>query len=36
VVVATDAAFDELPGIEYVLSMQADAKQRQINRSRKG
>jgi hypothetical protein len=36
VVVANDAAFDELPGIEYVLSMQADAKQRQINRSRKG
>ncbi|MGO8946427.1 MAG: hypothetical protein ACLQUY_01935 [Ktedonobacterales bacterium] len=36
VVVATDAAFDELPGIEYILSMQADAKQRQINRSRSG
>jgi hypothetical protein len=36
VVVATDAAFDDLHGIEYVLSMQADAKQRQINRSRKG
>jgi hypothetical protein len=36
VVVATDAAFDELHGIEYVLSMQADAKQREINRSRKG
>lgn len=36
VVVATDAAFDDLHGIEYVLSMQADAKQRQINRTRKG
>jgi hypothetical protein len=36
VVVATDAAFDDLHGIEYVLSMQTDAKQRQINRSRKG
>src|SRR5215469_18399206 len=36
VVVATDAAFDDLHGIEHVLSMQADAKQRQINRSRKG
>jgi hypothetical protein len=36
VVVATDAAFDDLHGIEYVLSMQADAKQRQVNRSRKG
>jgi hypothetical protein len=36
VVVATDAAFDDLHGIEHVLSMQTDAKQRQINRSRKG
>jgi hypothetical protein len=36
VVVATDAAFDDLHGIEHVLSMQADAKQRQINRSRTG
>jgi hypothetical protein len=34
VIVATDAAFDELVGIEYVLSMQVDLKQRQLNRSR--
>jgi hypothetical protein len=34
VVVATDAVFDDLVNIEYVLSMQADAKQRQLNRSR--
>ena len=34
VVVATDAVFDTLVNIEYVLSMQADAKQRQLNRSR--
>ena len=30
VTVATDAAFDDLAGIEYVLSMQVDAKQRQL------
>jgi hypothetical protein len=36
VVVATDAAFDDLHGIEYVLSTHADAKQRQMNRSRTG
>jgi hypothetical protein len=35
VTVATDAAFDDLAGIEYVLSMQVDAKQRQLNRSGK-
>lgn len=34
VVVATDAVFDDLVNVEYVLSMQADAKQRQLNRSR--
>jgi hypothetical protein len=34
VVVATDAMFDELVHVEYVLSMQTDAKQRQLNRSR--
>jgi hypothetical protein len=30
VTVATDAVFDDLAGIEYVLSMQVDAKQRQL------
>jgi hypothetical protein len=34
VVVASDTSYDDLRGIEYVLSMQADAKQRQINRNR--
>ena len=32
VLVASDASFDNLAGIEYVLSMQVDAKLRQINR----
>ena len=34
VTVATDAVFDDLAGIEYVLSMQVDAKQRQLRAGR--
>jgi hypothetical protein len=35
VTVATDAIFDDLAGIEYVLSMQVDAKQRQLRTGKK-
>jgi hypothetical protein len=35
VTVATDAVFDDLAGIEYVLSMQVDAKQRQLRTGKK-
>jgi hypothetical protein len=35
VTVATDASFDDLTGIEYVLSMQVDAKQRQLRTGKK-